>query len=81
MPESTVRFFFHPSLIKAAGFDIIKKKPPNPQQYLQAFALQVQRSVLRETENFQLSVETSGSYSEEKPTTYPEPAPHLVDPC
>lgn len=30
-----------PSLIKAAGFDIIKKKPPKPQQYLQAFALQV----------------------------------------
>lgn len=53
-----------PSLIKAAGFDIVKKKPPKPQQYLQEFSLQVQRSILREAENFQLSVETSGSYSE-----------------
>lgn len=64
MPENTVRFQPPPpplSLIKAAGFDIIKKKPPKPQQYLQEFALQVQRSVLREAENFQLSVETSGS--------------------
>lgn len=62
MPENSVRFH-PPPLIKAEGFDIIKKKPPKPQHYLQAFTLQVQRSIPRAAENFQLLVETSGRYS------------------
>lgn len=52
MPENTVRFMTttSPSLIKASSFDIIKEKPLKPQQYLEEFALQVQRSILREAE-------------------------------
>lgn len=52
MPENTVRFTSSSpttssSLIKESGFDIIKEKPLKPQQDLEEFAVQVQRSILR----------------------------------